>query len=177
MINEDFVLAQRGDKRAFERLVLPCIPRLKAVIRNKLRDEEVTDDVYQETVIKAWGCIRQFRSDSKFSTWITRIGINSAYNYDKKRRIEQGTKVFELSDAIEHKNPEKLLWAKEQRRLITLAVDDLPTTELKNAMILWLSGHAYKEIAEGTQTIIGTVRSRIHRGKLMLQETLRKNVR
>lgn len=175
--------AQRGDKHAFELLVIKYQRRLGRLISRFVRDSAEAEDVTQEAFIKAYRALPAFRGESAFYTWLYRIGINTAKNYlvALGRRAPTSTQFdseesedFEGADLLQDMNtPENELMSKEVADVVNSTLQKLPE-DLRTALTLReIEGLSYEEIAEIMNCPIGTVRSRIFRAR----ETIAANLR
>ena len=175
--------AQRGDKRAFELLVIKYQRKLARLLSRFVRDASELEDVTQEAFIKAYRALPSFRGDSAFYTWLYRIGINTAKNHlvTAKRRAPTTTPVDnEEAEDIEDGNqlkdmntPESQLMTRQLAETVNSALHNLPE-ELRTAISLReLDGLRYEEIAQIMNCPIGTVRSRIFRAREAIAEKLR----
>ena len=175
--------AQRGEKRAFELLVVKYQRKLERLLSRIVRDPSEIEDVAQEAFIKAYRALPNFRGDSAFYTWLYRIGINTAKNYlvAKGRRAPTSTEFdseeaesFEEATGLRDVNtPENLLMSKQVAQTVNDAIDALPE-ELRTAITLReIDGLSYEEIAKIMECPIGTVRSRIFRAREAVAEKLR----
>lgn len=175
---------QRGDKYAFDLLVVKYQRRLARLLSQFVRDSAEVEDIAQETFIKAYRALPSFRGDSAFYTWLYRIGINTAKNF----LVSQGRKApatingfdnedaenFEGADQLREMNtPESELMGKQVAQTVNQALDALPE-ELRTAIILReIEGLSYEEIADIMECPIGTVRSRIFRAREAVADKLR----
>src|SRR5688572_2635423 len=175
--------AQRGDKRAFELLVVKYQRKLERLLSRVIRDPAEIEDVAQEAFIKAYRALPNFRGDSAFYTWLYRIGINTAKNYliALGRRAPTSTEFdseeaegFEDAAGLRDINtPESELASKQIAQTVNDAIAALPE-ELRTAITLReLDGLSYEEIAQIMNCPIGTVRSRIFRAREAVAEKLR----
>lgn len=165
---------QRGDKRAFDLLVLKYQQRIMALISRFVRNRSEIADVAQEAFIKAYRALPNFRGDSQFYTWLYRIAINSAKNYlaAQSRRPQTANvdglepeQLADLAGQTDNASPERLLLTAELKGVIDDAIGLLPE-ELRTALLLReIDGLSYEEIAEVMDCPIGTVRSRIFRAR------------
>jgi RNA polymerase sigma-70 factor, ECF subfamily len=181
--HELVLLAQRGDKRAFGMLVDKYQRKLARLLSRMIRDQAEIEDVVQESFIKAYRALPNFRGDSAFYTWLYRIGINTAKNYlvSMGRRPTVSTDI-EIEDAENFdsgselrtmETPESALMTKEIAQTVNDTVASLPE-ELRTAITLReLEGLSYEEIATIMQCPIGTVRSRIFRARETIALKLR----
>jgi len=165
---------QKGDKKAFDLLVLKYQSRIAKLISRFVRNPADVPDVAQETFIKAYRALGNFRGDSAFYTWIYRIAINTAKNHLVAMGRKNPANSIEVQDAEdygasewlkEYATPERELLATEIRHTVSRAVDDLPP-DLREAITLReMEGLSYEEIAQVMDCPIGTVRSRIFRAR------------
>ena len=173
-------LVKKGDKKAYEVLVLQYQDRLVFSVYKFLKDYELAQDIAQEAFVKAFKNIEKFRGDSSFYTWIYRIAINTAKNFlsSKSRKSEiYDDEIMELKlseSAATSENPENILEAEELRSLMMDAIQGLPDDIRTTLSLREFDGLSYEEIAEVQNCPIGTVRSRIHKGREILDKTFSK---
>ena len=175
---------QRGDKQAFDLLVIKYQRRLARLLSQFIRDAAEVDDVTQETFIKAYRALPSFRGESAFYTWLYRIGINTAKNFlvTQGRRVPTTSIGFDNEDAEnfeegsqlrEMNTPESELMSKQIAQTVNQTLQELPE-ELRMAITLReIEGLSYEEIASIMNCPIGTVRSRIFRARETIAEKLR----
>ena len=170
--------AVAGDQSAFELLVIKYQRRIQRLIGRMVRDVDLVEDIAQETFIRAYRALHQFRGDAQFYTWLYRIAINTAKKFliELKRDPTVSESAFKLVDdgdetswienePISDETPESLLAAKEIAVAVNAALDALPE-DLRQALTLReIEGLSYEEIAEMMNCPIGTVRSRIFRAR------------
>ena len=172
---------QRGDKRAYDLLVLKYQHRIVSLVSRYMRDQDEVLDVTQEAFIKAYRALPGFRGDSAFYTWLYRIAINTAKNYlvSKSRRppdtgidVDQG-EYQEVGLALSDiENPENSLARDQLQAVVYKAIDDLPE-ELKVAVTLReFEGLSYEEIAGVMDCPVGTIRSRIFRAREAIEKKI-----
>jgi len=177
------VRAQHGDQQAFGLLVSKYQRKLARLLSRLIRDPAEVEDVAQETFIKAYRALGNFRGDSAFYTWLYRIGINTAKNFlvSQGRRVPTRTDFdseeaenFESGDQLRDNNtPERLLHTKQIGETVNSAMEALPE-ELRMAITLReIEGMSYEDIAKMMDCPIGTVRSRIFRAREAVAEKLR----
>ncbi len=165
---------QRGDKSAFDILVLKYQSKIIQLVNRYVHDPDEAMDVAQEAFVKAYRAIGRFRGDSAFYTWIYRIAINTAKNYlvASGRRPPAGdidaqdAEQYEGATGLrEYATPERMLLKEEIEKTVASAIEELPD-DLKTAITLReLEGLSYEEIAQAMECPIGTVRSRIFRAR------------
>jgi RNA polymerase sigma-70 factor (ECF subfamily) len=172
---------QRGDKRAFDLLVIKYQHKIVKLVSRYIHDQHETLDVTQEAFIKAYRALPKFRGDSAFYTWLYRIAINTAKNFlvSQGRRppesdidaeeAEQYEGAFRLR---ENGTPEHNLLTDEIRVVINRAIEQLPE-DLRTAITLReMEGLSYEEIAQAMDCPVGTVRSRIFRAREAIDKKL-----
>ena len=177
---------KRGDSRAFEMLVVKYQRRIERLVGRMVRDVDLVQDIAQETFIRAYRAMPQFRGESAFYTWLYRIAVNTAKKMllDLKRNPLVSEASFLQSDDGEEtsrvenelsdgETPEALLASKEIAAAVNAAIDAL-SEDLRQAITLReIEGLSYEEIAEAMSCPIGTVRSRIFRAREAIATRLR----
>ena len=173
---------QKGDKKAFDPLVIKYQQRIANLISRFIRDQDEVLDVTQEAFIKAYRALPNFRGDSQFYTWLYRVAINTAKNHlaTLSRRPPRGDIEAEIAEQMdmgarlkEQEAPERLAEEADLKAVILDAVDQLPE-ELKTALTLReIDGLSYDEIAEAMDCPIGTVRSRIFRAREAVDKAIK----
>ncbi len=176
----DLLLVERtlaGDQRAYGLLVLKYQRRIQRLVGRMVRDVDLVEDIAQETFIRAYRALHQFRGDAQFYTWLYRIAVNTAKKSLLELKRNPTLSESFLSSAEEdetsapkyepstEETPESELAAKEIAGVVNAAMDALPE-ELRQAVTLReIEGLSYDEIAVAMDCPIGTVRSRIFRAR------------
>ena len=179
-LDTDAMLVERtvaGDQKAYELLVIKYQRRIQRLIGRMVRDVDLVEDIAQETFIRAYRALAQFRGDAQFYTWLYRIAVNTAKKalMELKRDPTVSENSFKSADDDEtspleneltsSETPEALLASKEIAVMVNSAMEALPE-ELRQAITLReIEGLSYEEIAEVMNCPIGTVRSRIFRAR------------
>lgn len=174
---------QQGDKKAFDLLMLKYQRKITRLLSRMLRDQSEIEDVMQETFIKAYRALPQFRGESAFYTWLYRIAINTARNWmaSQGRRpsspnlnqSEDGETFDEIDNLTDNNTPESILASQEIANSVNETIQELPA-ELRTAIVLReIEGLSYEEIAQSMDCPIGTVRSRIFRAREAIAAKLR----
>jgi RNA polymerase sigma-70 factor (ECF subfamily) len=174
---------QRGDKRAFDALVLKYQHKVVKLVMRYMRSQAEAEDVAQEAFIKAYRALPQFRGDSAFYTWLYRIAINTAKNAVAARdrspisyELDQGDRaeIYETQGRMKDgATPEALAMTEEIRATVNAAIEALPE-DLRTAIVLReLEGLSYEEIAAAMECPVGTVRSRIFRAREAIDARLK----
>jgi len=165
---------QKGDKGAFDLLVLKYQHKIVNLVMRYVRDPEMALDITQEAFIKAYRALPRFRGDSAFYTWLYRIAVNTAKNYlaaQRRRPMDieldlQDPEQYDLHAKLkETDTPEAVNISNELQEVLERAISALPD-DLRTAIILReLEGMSYEEIAQTMECPVGTVRSRIFRAR------------
>lgn len=178
--------ARRGDQRAFEMLVVKYQRRIERLIGRMVRDVDLVQDIAQESFIRAYRALPQFRGDSAFYTWLYRIAVNTAKKalLEMKRdpmvtesalvRADDDDETSRGANELSHsETPEAVLASKEIARTVNAAIEAL-SEDLRQAIVLReIEGLTYEEIADMMNCPIGTVRSRIFRAREAIAQRLR----
>ncbi len=166
---------QAGDKQAFGLLVTKYQRKLARLVSRMVRDPAEVEDIVQDSFIRAYKALPNFRNDSAFYTWLYRIGVNTAKNWlITHGRRAQLTSTTDGEDAENYdepellrnnETPERLLMTKQIGETVNAVVETLPE-DLRTALTLReIEGLSYEEIADVMDCPIGTVRSRIFRAR------------
>ncbi len=170
--------AQEGDSLAFGLLVSKYQKKVESVVRRYIQDRHETLDIVQETFLRAYKGLDDFRGDSAFFTWLFRIASNVAKNHlqAKDRRPpdtdidSEIAELFSLGDFKEVASPEHLLLRDEIEKKIFDLIQGLPG-DLQQAITLReIEGLSYEAIAELMKCPVGTVRSRISRARDVIDQ-------
>jgi RNA polymerase sigma-70 factor, ECF subfamily len=178
--------AQQGEARAFEMLVVKYQRRIERLISRMVRDVDLVQDVAQETFIRAYRALPQFRGESAFYTWLYRIAVNTAkkalvemkrdpvLTESSRSRAAEDDETYRVDNELsDGETPEALLASKEIAATVNAAIDAL-SDELRQAITLReIEGLSYEEIADVMNCPIGTVRSRIFRAREAIASRLR----
>jgi len=190
--DSDAMLVQRtlaGEQRAFDLLVIRYQRRVERLIGRMVRDVDLVQDIAQETFVRAYRALGQFRGDAQFYTWLYRIAVNTA----KKQLLElkrdplvfhsqlssgddDETSSFERelnAQVADAETPDAVLASKEIAEAVNAALLALPE-ELRMAITLReMEGLSYEEIAQALDCPIGTVRSRIFRAREAISQRIK----
>jgi RNA polymerase sigma-70 factor (ECF subfamily) len=177
---------QAGDRGAFDLLVAKYHRKVLRLISRLVRDPAEVEDIAQETFIKAYRALPQFRAESAFYTWLYRIAVNTAKNYlsaSNRRPIpmsdlmraddEDDSSMPSFEPSVDVQTPDSVLLSREIAKTVEQAMEALPADLRTAVMLREIEGLSYEEIAAAMNCPIGTVRSRIFRARDAIAEKLR----
>ena len=174
---------KKGDYRAFDLLVLKYQSRVVATAFKYVKERQLAEDIAQEAFIKSYKSIDSFREESSFYTWVYRIAVNTAKNYlvSAKRRDEVVISDLSEDDSFypeksDVDSPQDLLKANELRDLIFDTLSSLGEETRTALSLREFDGLSYEQIAEIVKCPVGTVRSRIFRGREMIEDVVGKHM-
>ena len=163
---------KNGDKQAFELLVRKYQGRVASVIARTVSDSARVQDLTQEAFLKAYRALPNFRGDAAFYTWLFRIAVNTAKNHLMSASRSIPVNDMDLNDADrmapqlqDTDTPEKQVLRSEMMATLEAVIESLAPAMQQAIILRDLEGHSYEEIAEKMACPIGTVRSRIFRGR------------
>lgn len=172
--------AVAGDSAAFSELMSLHERRMYAVALRICSNREDAQDCLQDAMLRIYRSLGSFKGQSSFSTWVYRITMNTCLDELRRRKSRNATSLDNLLDngwspSDGENAPEKNALASEQRRTIDRAIAALPE-DMRSAVVLRdIQGFSYDEIAEMLEANIGTIKSRISRGREKLRLILREN--
>ena len=179
--------SQQGDVHAFNQLVLHYQQTLYSTVYRMLGDYDVAADIAQDAFIAAFRNIQSYRGGSSFRAWLLRIGSNMTCDHWRRLQRHPADSLEALTEEDEphspgllsslattglEGNPEEHLLAQELQALIQQGLEQLPLDQRVAVVLCDIEGFSYEEVAETTQTSLGTVRSRISRGRARLRNYL-----
>lgn len=171
--------AQHGDIVAFERLMAMYQTKIHSFARAFVSDPELASDVTQDAMLRIYRSLGGFRFQSSLQTWMFRIVRNIVLDYAKSRRNKErkreqpleATSEREIGEATTH-NPEAALLAHERKSQIWSALAEIPEAYRSVLVLADIQGMSYEEVAAIVETPVGTVKSRLNRGREALREVL-----
>ena len=175
---------QAGNTDAFEPLVTAYEKTLYNLCYKMLGNREDAEDAVQEAFIKIFRALNDYRGDSRFSTWIYRIAVNTCNDMLRRKNRVQVISLYEqqedgeeteLQIPEEGNTPEELLERKLTRESVDQGLQALPEEQRTILLLREIQGLSYEEIAEIQHLDGGTVRSRIHRARKKLCRWLQEN--
>jgi RNA polymerase sigma-70 factor (ECF subfamily) len=168
--DKDFTLIRKyidGDDTAFEVLVNLHKEKVRNLVYLTLGDTEFVDDISQDVFISVFHKLKEFRFESKFTTWLYRITVNKCRDYLRKKRVRSiFTPIKESHNELSIRTHSETL---DLPQLVRKGIQKLPE-KLKVPLILRdIDGLSYKEIAEKLECEVGTIKSRIFRARESLK--------
>ena len=174
---------KKGDYQAFDLLVLKYQSRIIATAFKYVKERQLAEDIAQEAFIKSYKSIDSFREESSFYTWVYRITVNTAKNYLVSSKRKNEVMVSDLSEndsfypeKINVDSPQEILKASELRDLILEALSSLGEETRTALSLREFDGLSYEQIAEIVKCPVGTVRSRIFRGREIIEDAISKHM-
>ncbi len=176
--------SQRGDANAFNQLVLHYQQTIFGAAYRMLGDSEIAADVTQDTFLAAFRSMQSYRGGSSFRAWLLRISSNLVYDHWRRIQRHPAESLDALTEEDEphspgllsaltasgqEGNPEETLLTKELQQLIQEGLQLLPFDQRTAVILCDIQGLSYEEVAEATQTTLGTIRSRISRGRARMR--------
>jgi RNA polymerase sigma-70 factor (ECF subfamily) len=169
-----------GDKRAFESLVRRHERRVFRVTLAVLGNAEDAEEALQDAFVKAYRHLAQFRGDSRFTTWLTRIAVNEALQKRQARKSavsldevsETEIRVFPRRTYQWHEDPEKLYGKQEIRKIVEDAIQSLPPIYRETFVLRDVEGLRAEEAAEILGLTLPAIKSRLLRARLLVREAL-----
>lgn len=186
-VTELVTRAKRGDSSAFDRLVDLHAPAVYNLAFRVTRSREEAEDCVQETFVRAYTGLRNFRGEAAFSTWLYRVALNVARENAKKRSrrpLPASDLISQDSDdppdldrvgrreGLQDRSPEEAVVVAQKRTVILRAVHSLPAHHREVILLYDLQGLSYGEIAGILRVRVGTVKSRLNRARLALKDAL-----
>jgi RNA polymerase sigma-70 factor (ECF subfamily) len=178
---------QAGDVAAFNRLILKYRERLYSVIYNMTGNREDTADLAQDTFIKAFQSINRFQGNATFFTWLYRIAVNSTVTHLRKNRlrtffslekvVEEGKNSEIIAALTDKSGAERDAFVKELQEKLNDALQKLSINHRTVITLFEIDELSHTEIAEVMDCSVGTVRSRLHYAKQLLQAELQPYLR
>ena len=174
--------ALKGSQKAFAELEGRYRTAIFHIVYKIVRDKDTTDDLVQETFMKAFTSLASYRPEYRFSTWLYKIAANSSIDFLRKKRIKalsldqeietgEGKVEIEVPDYSYH--PEHEMVRKQQRLSIDEAIDSLPGKYREVIVYRHKEDKSYEEIADLLHIPVGTVKARIFRARELLKKKLR----
>ncbi|MFH2054475.1 MAG: sigma-70 family RNA polymerase sigma factor [bacterium] len=174
--------ALTGDQTAYRELLIRHQKAIFQIILRIVRNRDETEDLVQETFMRAFNSLATYRSEYRFSTWLYRIAANCAIDFLRKKKIEalsldkpvqtkDGAVGMEIPDRAQ--NPEERLWAKQRRNTIEEAIESLPAKYREVILYRHRDDQSYEDIARILNLPVGTVKARIFRARELLKKKLK----
>lgn len=163
----------KGDEKAFEKLVIDNQNRVYSVCMGMLKNPHDAQDASQETFLKAYRHIRNFRGQSSVETWLTKIAMNVCLDEIRSRR--DTVPLNEGFDVPDTETAESRVLARESQQAVRRALEQLPSDQRAVVVLRDIKGFSYEEVCDILNLNIGTVRSRLHRARERLKKIFLEN--
>ncbi|MGE5681775.1 MAG: RNA polymerase sigma factor [Bacillota bacterium] len=168
---------RNGESAAFSQLVKIYRRQLFTYLWKLCGDKSEAEDLFQETLIKAWKGIGRYRHEDKFSSWLFSIAHNAAMDSHRKNKVRMNVFVTDELRAADYNNPHTQLVANELRGILDEAINSLPEKQKQVFLLREHGDMTFKEIAETTNEPLNTVLGHMHYAVSKLKKALRiKNV-
>lgn len=180
------VRCNRGDREAFNELVLKYQKKVFNVAYRFVGDQEEANDLAQEIFTAAYQNLKKFRGDSKFSTWLFQIATNRGKNrfkYLKRRGFfvnkssqnqDEDGESYQKVIPDHTTNPENILSSRQIQKVVQEAIEELEPDHKEIVILRDIEGFSYEEIARMLDLPEGTTKSRLHRARMVIKEKLKK---
>lgn len=176
-----------GDTESFRGLVDRHKSRVYGILMSLVGDEDLAEELAQETFVKAFTGIAGFREDASFGTWLVQIAIHGARDHRRRMsRLRQRRVVsldalrearrYELEPADDRRwaDPRTRVESREEEGLVREALEQLPPEYREVLVLKHFDGWSYEQIAESTGDTVGTLKVRAHRARRLLRDSLEK---
>ena len=170
--------AQEGDKAAFAALVRAHQNEVYTLARRLVGDPHLASDIAQETLIRAWRALPNFRGEAAFSTWLHRITVNTAWTHKKRAKKHRGPSIDEITDVAEPPGaatPEVAGELAELRGRLRVALDDLPDPQRQVVILKDVYGWSHADIASSMDITVTAAKVRLHRARARLARMLEES--
>jgi RNA polymerase sigma-70 factor, ECF subfamily len=172
------LLAQAGDRNAFNDLFLLVQEKLYRYINHITQDKVMSDDLFQEVLITVFKNIRWLREPEFFRSWMYRIATRAAFKALKKKKRFKETSLEELGELKKHlPDAEAQIILKETLESVSSVISDLSPASRSVLSLHYLEEMSLKEISSLVDIPIGTVKSRLAYGILKLREKMKKEIK
>jgi len=170
--------AQKGDRAAFAALLREHQDEVYTLARRLVGDPHMASDVAQEALIRAWRALPRFRGDSRLSTWLYRITVNTAWTHKKRAGRNRATSIDDHLDVAAPAgadHPEVAGEILELRGRLRLALDRLPDAQREVVVLKDIYGWSHSEIAESMGISVTAAKVRLHRARARLARDLEES--
>ncbi len=170
-------MIKAGDKSAFGKLYYLHQNRVRAIVGRYVQDREEIEDLMQVVFMKVFQSLRQFRGESAFTTYLTRIAINVGRSHLRSRLSRKNgmeTAARQMPEPITLTTPEDSILKKERHQLLAQGLRTLPQTQQRAMWLRYIKELSYREIVWEMQAPLGSVKIWLHRGRHQLKRALEK---
>lgn len=176
VLEADFMAARRGDRNAFRRLVLATQRMVASVALAVTRDIQLSEDIAQETYLKAWHRLAAMNHPDSFLPWLRQVTRNQAIDHVRRRRYQElsldetDTRLLDAPD--DGPGPDASLHRREQSEMLSRALDEIPDESREVLLLFYREGQSSRQVAELLGLSDGAVRKRLQRAREVLQAGL-----
>ena len=172
-----------GSDAAYRTLYETYHSNVVAVVRRRISDPDVVEDLIQQSFIRAFNALPTFRGESAFGTWITRIAINVCLSHKRSERVRQNWVTLledveyakaAMSEAARQGGPEIDIRIRERRELVLQGIDRLPERYRKAIWLRYIKDLSYEEIVQTLEVPMGTVKTWLNRARRQLGREFRR---
>lgn len=172
-----------GSDAAYRTLYETYHSNVVAVVRRRISDPDVVEDLIQQSFIRAFNALPTFRGESAFGTWITRIAINVCLSHKRSERVRQNWVTLledveyakaAMSEAARQGGPEIDIRNRERRELVLQGIDRLPERYRKAIWLRYIKDLSYEEIVQTLEVPMGTVKTWLNRARRQLEREFRR---
>lgn len=175
----------QGDERAFDELMIKYQSPVYSFVISMVKHPDAASDIFQETFIKVFKKLQQYKTTGSFKSWVFTIASNTALDYLRKQSRSRAQSLEEevsenltFADTIasDDKEPDEILVTEETREAVNKALCSLSEEQREIVLLREYSGLTFKEIAEAKNLPIGTVLTRMRRALIKLSSLLKENI-
>ena len=170
--------AARGDEKAFEALLSPHLNTIYRICLRMLGNEKDAEDCAQETLLRVWRALPNYRGEAKFSTWVCRIAVNLCLDELRRQKAKQTQSLDEMReagyDAADDDTPESHVQQSETKKTVEKVLGTLSEEHRTMLILRDVQGFSYDEIAQMLSLPLNTVKSRISRARANFCKEYRK---
>lgn len=163
------------NEQSFEQLIKENEPKIINLIYGMTGDYHIAQDLAQETFIKAFQSRQSFNGQSKISTWLYRIAVNTTIDYQRKNSVRKENPAEEIeSTTTETQDPDKTCQKTAVRKMLFRAISQLPEQQREIYTLREINGCSTKEVAEVLNISIDLAKWRLHKARTMIRKQLAK---
>lgn len=174
-MDDDIIFIEQflsGDEKGFEALVRKHQDRVLNIVYSLVGRDRESEDIVQEVFLRVYHHLGSFHKRSQFTTWLYRIAVNMTYDFLRKRKHTVSDDSIKDMKADCPSEPREALLSKERESLLQRALEAIPFIYRTAVVLKDVEGLSYNEIGSVLNCNIGTVESRIYRGRQLLRDVI-----